>query len=217
MSPTLTPRSLMGHSPAKALVAGLLALTFVALPGCDAEAETEPVTPAATTLCTGWRTHMAAQCSGIPAAQLDSFATSCTTGGLDGWRDDYKTPFLACVQGLTGCSAVNDATESCMADTLVAQAGALLDETSIRTCDTSTADCRARVAAGEISGTGVVADCLVRWGECGELTNDAFWSEDRCLSVIALNDADRQAAAACVAGPCDSAATCLSDLGAINF
>jgi hypothetical protein len=166
-----------------------------------------------------------AECLMVTAEQRQAAIDQCISGepppnaiGLN-WRPEFLTEINACGDTLNCEDYLEDFDDICFPRALAVLAEGFLSPGTITACiEGGTDDCAAHLHAQPETIPNVISACFNKWARCGVgLTNDAFWSEDHCGMLLALPDAARAQAQACVDGACEDASACLRDLGAVNF
>ncbi len=133
-------------------------------------------------------------------------------------REEFVGSIAACIPQLT-CDEIGEYLDYCAADALEAANQGQLDPDVLSTCE-STSACEESVRSGELEGTSTAtARCLESWVACKSDPDYAgpFYSEDHCLTIMALTDASREAAAQCLDLVCEEQVDCLRAAGAFNF
>jgi hypothetical protein len=166
-----------------------------------------------------------AECLMVTAEQRQAAIDQCISGepppnaiGLD-WRPEFLTEIKACGDTLNCEDYLEDFDDICFPRALAVLAEGILSPATITACiEGGTDDCAMHLQGQPETIPNVIGACFNKWAQCGVgLTNDAFWSEDDCGMLLALSDAQRAQAQACVDGACDGAAACLRDLGVVSF
>ena len=151
------------------------------------------------------------------SAEFDECVEEWRAAG-QAWREEFVDEVLSCGESLE-CQQVQDFDDICFCAGLVAVAGTLLDTDVVQTCCYSTVDCTTAVESSSFADTGAVADCLRRWVACEAErgAGDPYWSQDYCITLIALTGQARGEAAACAELPCADVSACLVSSGGFGF
>ena len=154
-----------------------------------------------------------------PGTPIDAeYVTGCQTAIPElQWRPDYVSAASSCI-GSLDCDSMEDYDDICYPQAIVEANDGMLDDATLSACDDSQV-CADLATSGQIVGEGPVVECLNRWGECrmAGSTGGASWTEDHCLTVIALSDTNRAAAGDCLSLPCNEVVDCLLAAGAFNY
>lgn len=175
---------------------------------------------AATSFCAS-TTNRQAECAGaVEAAQIDMAIDQCVEEyGARPLLPEFLDSVSDCAETLTCDQVLQDLDDLCFPPALDALKGMLLTAETFDACERGSEECEQRAIGGQITELGVVGDCLRRWGACTDQRARAnvYWTEDHCITLVALAEAARTEAAACLARPCVEIGQCLLDAGAIGY
>lgn len=136
------------------------------------------------------------------------------------WRPEFTAAVDRCAQGLTCSQLQEDLDDICFPVALQHTAGDLISATTREAClQQGSERCEMVVASGSEQGGSVASRCLVAWHRCEDQREDSepYWSEDYCLTAIALKDDSRTKVDACLSKGCTEIPTCIEQAGAFGY
>jgi hypothetical protein len=147
-----------------------------------------------------------ASCGRVPDAE--DYATNYCKNLADAqskWRPDYFAFFFSCLAN-HDCHMDDD---ECMISAAQSSGDPVVDMAKLTVClQAPSQDCA-------LTYYGVAADCEQKHQDCKDDAGHSF-SDERCFSIAALNEAGRAKVPTCLALDCSAVSKCLSELGTIN-
>ena len=168
-------------------------------------------------VCDTWATVISSCVMQWPPAEQADFSNRCSSSAQK-WSSAFGSQFSACISSVD-CANLENGDDICFPSSLQAIANGSLDSNIIAGCFRESTDaCRMAVAAST-PGPSVVSSCLQKWVSCMADPNafELAFSEDLCLSSLALTPAAQVGVQQCLTQECTSVGACLQNAGAFNW